>query len=299
MIATVLSVRAACSGGDLLDQVEASRDLHGSPRLTILIHGYNDTWCAADAAYGDFERFPEVADPAVAAALGDLCEFYWPGDARGLGAVSFPLEIRRAVDSAAKLGAFLRELSRGRTSPLEIRIVCHSLGNRVGLELLKDYLAHGRPPELRFAGALLMAAAVQVSMVENATELHDAAAALGWSRVLFSEADQVLHWAFQTGELLAGEGSGVAVGRFGEPTSGLWSARANMSAYQYGHGSYWVDTRTGGQVRAWLGFAVPRMLDANALPTQRLPEAQGPGTRTLPTRAVGASASACGCPPRG
>ena len=39
----ILTVRTECSGGPIAQQVEASQDLHGFNRLTILIHGYNNS----------------------------------------------------------------------------------------------------------------------------------------------------------------------------------------------------------------------------------------------------------------
>jgi hypothetical protein len=289
---TVLSVRGECSGGPLLPQVEASRDLHGFNRLTVLIHGFNNTRCSARKSYAAFATLPDVTDAKVILALGELCEFYWPGDARALGPASYPMEIDRAKASAELLSAFLRDLARGRSTPLEIQLVCHSLGNRVALELLEDYIRHGSVLTIRYVGALLMAAAVLVSMVENSNQLERAASAISRSRVLFSPADRVLHWAFSLGEFAAGEGFGTAVGRFGEPESGLWADRANMARYE--HGDYWVSDTTGTQVKAWLGFAFTRSIENRELPYESLPLAATIDGRALPTRVVGRP-EPCGC----
>ena len=292
-MSTILSVRRECKGGDLLPDVEPSQDLHGFNRLTILIHGYANNECQAWQSYSRFIGLPDVSDDRVTAAFGEVCEFYWPGDSRLLGPASYPFEISRAIPSAQTLGKFLRQLAIGRRTPLEVQLVCHSLGNRVGLELLKDHLANGRPAMLRFIGALMMAAAVKVDMVEDASKLENAARALDSSRVLYSTSDDVLHYTFSTGEFLAGEGFGTAVGRFGDPELGLWTSRAQMA--NYGHSDYWKTDNTGPQVKAWLGLAVARTVDSRTLPESSLPLNAPADDRTTPSRAVGIPQPPCTC----
>src|SRR5881227_3768664 len=105
-MSTVLSVRRECSGGPVLSYVEASRDLHGMSRLTLLIHGYNNSQCSASRSYGSFGSLSDVTDPSVVAAFGERCEFYWPGDSRWFGPLSYPAEIEPAKESAKRLGEF-------------------------------------------------------------------------------------------------------------------------------------------------------------------------------------------------
>ena len=77
----ILTVRTECSGGPIAQQVEASQGLHGFNRLTILIHGYNNSACVAQHSYKDFLGLADVNDASVFALFGQLCAFYWPGDA--------------------------------------------------------------------------------------------------------------------------------------------------------------------------------------------------------------------------
>jgi hypothetical protein len=292
-MATTLSLRQECRGGPLRADVEASRDLHGFNRLTILIHGFNNDQCDAWKAYDGFASLPDVGDGQVVAAFGELCEFFWPGDSPTLSGASYPFEIRRAIASGGRLYGFLKGLAARRLAPVDVQLVCHSLGCRVALELFKAYVNDGRPPTIRFARVLLMAAAVKVSMVQDPRALKPAAAACRLSRVLYSTADAVLRWAFPSGEFLAGEGFGTAVGRFGEPGSGTWDSRADMG--RYGHGDYWRLDATGPQVKTWLGLAVARALNDRTLPDAPLPPPARPGGRTLLAREVGTTRPACGC----
>ena len=287
----ILTVRTECSGGPIAQQVEASQDLHGFNRLTILIHGYNNSACVAQHSYKDFLGLADVNDASVFALFGQLCAFYWPGDARFLGPLSYPNEIPKAKEAARILGEFLEHIAAGRGLPLEIRLVCHSLGNRVALELVKALLA-ANSQTIRFVGALLMAAAVKVSMVEDEQSLEPAALAAGDTYVLFSNSDKVLHFAFPPGEFLAGEGFGTAVGRTGEPTD-VFPRTKSMDGFD--HGSYWSGDATGTQVRAWLGLATSRTIDSNSLDENPPAVAVELPQRSTPSRSVGASISECHC----
>jgi hypothetical protein len=189
------------------------------------------------------------------------------------------------------LSGFLENIAVGRGLPLEIRLVCHSLGNRVALELIKALLA-ANSQTIRFVGALLMAAAVKVSMVEDEQSLEPAALAAGDTYVLFSNSDKVLHFAFPPGEFLAGEGFGTAVGRSGEPAR-VFPRTKSMEGFD--HGSYWSGDATGTQVRTWLGLATSRTIDSNSLEENAALQPAELPHRSTPSRSVGDSISECHC----
>jgi hypothetical protein len=290
---TILTLRAECKGGALLPRVEASRDLNGVSPLTILIHGYNNAACDAGRSFETFLTLPGIAQGDAQASFGEVCELFWPGESRLLPALSYPFEVSVSVQAGQRLSEYLAGLARGRRTPLVVRIVCHSLGNRLALECLKHYFTQPNPPPLQVTGVLLMAAAVLVNMVEDKTALLDAAKATGQSLVLYSDHDPVLHWAFPAGQFAAGEGFGGAVGRFGEPIAGLWEGRQSMDGYV--HGSYWGGDLTPAQVRRWLGLVTVRQVPTRTIPDAPLPEPNYLQTNALPTRSLGASFGTCGC----
>lgn len=277
----------------MLSMVEPSKDLYGVSPLTILVHGYNNNACQAGQSFQTFLGKPGIAQGDAQAAFGEVCELFWPGETRFLPALSYPLEVPVSVQAGQLLSEYLARLARGRTTPLEVRIICHSLGNRLALECVKHYFAQPNPPSLQITGVLLMAAAVLVTMVEDVKALEAAAKTAGQSLVLYSDHDHVLQYFFPIGEFAAGEGGGVAVGRFGEPIAGLWHARQPMDGYD--HGDYWGGDLTPPQVRGWLGLATVR-----ATPTRTITDAPAPPENELqsnavPSRSVGATYGSCSC----
>jgi hypothetical protein len=277
--AVVLSARAGPEGGEVADQISVEGPFPHPTRVTLLVHGYNVTRQDALASYGDFLSHSGL-DGSLAA--GQVCEFVWPGNKRwgALSAAAFPFEIGKARESAARLYEFLKGVQTANGWPLEVQLVCHSLGNRLLLELLERWLDDGSPPALRFNACSLMAAAVPVPMVEEGGALGPAAGAPGKTLVLYSGADAVLHWAFPPGETAAGEGFfPQAVGRGGEP-AGRWSERAQMA--DYGHSDYWPGADSAKSVLAFLGGAPERALPQGAIPEHALPEPNAVGPRELP-----------------
>jgi len=283
VVAIVLSVRTAPVGGDVADRVSVGGGgaFPHPTRVTLLVHGYNDPQQDALASYAAFLAHSGL-DGALAA--GQVCEFVWPGDKRWgpMSAAAYPFEIGRARESAARLYDFLKGVQTANGWPLEVQLVCHSLGNRLLLELLARWLDDGSPAGLRFSACSLMAAAVPVPRVEEGGALGAAAAAPGKTLVLHSSSDAVLHWAFPPGETAAGEGFfPQAVGRAGEPAA-RWSERAPMAGY--GHGDYWVGAESAKSVLAFLGGAPERTLSEAAIPEHELPEPGAIAARELPQR---------------
>jgi len=294
-LAAALSVRERKVAGGLRDAVDErpAGFASGRSRLVVMIHGYNNTEDAARQAYEEMVRNLERLGPAAAGFIADMAGFYWPGDA-GLGflsGASYPWEIRPAKDSAERLAAFLGTLAGPGGGPIEVYLVCHSLGNRVGLELLR-LLAAGRVSgTVVERGSCLMAAAVPVFMAQDGGRL-EAATRLTRTLALYSPDDKVLSGAFPAGQTLAGEGFfPEAIGHQGKPVQ-RWSARRRMlkdGRSGYGHGDYWRDRNTAPEVARFLGAVLPNEIAASAISDRALPEAGRIAAgaidgRTLPAR---------------
>jgi len=300
----VINLRQSASGGGVADQVRtfpAPFALESS-RLVILIHGYNDTLAQARQAYASFLN--PAADLELIGALprnawmayleqlkgnvldslsrvGEVCLFFWPGDpwGRTSSALAYSEALQAALTSAIRLKEFVLNLAlKGVPGgpPLQVILICHSMGNRLGLETA--YMLRGAPNLIRVSAISMMAAAVPVLMVTPNIMAHDltpAVQSIGKTQVLFSVNDGVLGNAFALGELEAGEGSGLeAVGRFGNPYL-AWSRWQTM--YPYGHGDYWPGPRSRDAILTFLGEVVEAKLAASAISPRSLPDA---ATRT-------------------
>jgi hypothetical protein len=170
--------------------------------------------------------------------------------------------------------------------PLEVMLVCHSLGNRVGLELVRQYLnaiCEGSTEKLNYRAGCFMAAAVPVFMVDEGGDLRAAAEKVESKLVLYSEADIVLHLAFPLGQTVAGEGIlPLAVGRFGQPNAGLWIKRTDMGQYGYDHWYYWSHKESANAVAAFLGLTVDNEIPSAVIPSHETPTNTEPMARTTP-----------------
>jgi len=293
---TELSVRQpAADGTEVADRVaERPEGFHPkSHRLILFIHGYNNTHAEAAESYAHFRKLLEDLGVKSPSLTGEICAVHWPGNRKlgFLSFVSYPLEIKPAIDSGERLADYLVTLVGPQGAPLEIFLVCHSLGSRVGLELLHRHIEQRRQPSPRspFAGVCLMAAAVPVQYVEDGRLA--AAARFTRTRVLYSRRDIVVCLAFPVGQTLAGDGFfPQAVGRDGQPV-GAWSERADLAPY--GHFDYWrggkkkkPDPRSAREVAAFLGVPVARDLAANELVDHELPPPAAPAENSLATRTV-------------
>ena len=129
---------------------------------------------------------------------------------------------------------------------MQIVLVAHSLGNRLSLEMIADLLAQPKRAWGRIEGFVLMAAAVIVGNVDVQGRLYPAARSVLTQNV-FSEADNVLHWAFPPGETAALEGVfPQAVGLFGKPYS-TWTDRFDLQPLD-DHGNYFPGLVTAGRL---------------------------------------------------
>lgn len=286
MPVSLLSVRRDKEGGPLLPKVKEQGFELLSSRLILLIHGYNNTESEAIDSYTEFVKNSGLRGVSV---VGQSCGFLWPGDKQWgpLSALSYPFELVPAEESAARLHEYLLEQTVPGNWPLEIILICHSLGNRVGFELLDQYFKAGLPHKLVYRGGCFMAAAVPVAMVDEGGELNAAAHSVINSEVLYSKNDRVLHFAFPLGETIAGEGFlPRAVGRYGDPDAGLWSQRVDMGVFNYNHGDYWKRRESAGAVKKFLGVATEHVIPAMRIEANTLPVKVAEKRRNIASREI-------------
>ncbi len=276
-IAGELSARERPVGGPLSATVteRPAGFARGRSRLLVLIHGYNNT---EDAARKSYEAFVgNLGALGGRVNTGTIAAFFGPGDA-GLGflsGASYPWGLKPATDSGARLVDFLNTLAGPGGGPVEIWFVCHSLGNRVGLELLRLVAAGRVSGTVVERGTCLMAAAVPVFMAADGGRL-DAAARATRTLALNSPDDIVLRLAFPLGQTAAGEGFfPEAIGRNGNPTQ-RWGARMRMfkePGAGYGHSDYWPNANTAPELARFLGAVVPNAIAESAVTGRALPAA--------------------------
>ena len=206
-------------------------------------------------------------------------------DIKFIAGLFYPAKMQAVRDSAARLAEFLLALRGPNGSPMQIVLVAHSLGNRLSLEMITDLLAQPNRTWGRIEGFVLMAAAVIVGDVDTRGRLSPAAKSVR-TRTLFSEADNVLHWAFPPGETAALEGFfPQAVGRFGNPST--WTDRFDLQPYD--HGNYFpglmtagrLDDRSAQYVAQFVGASVATTPSANQISVNRLASPNEIGTRTI------------------
>ncbi len=269
-----MNVRTAEKGGAVASDVQL--DPGATPlersRLVLLIHGYCNDLADARESYGLFRANFCLAEPKAQPFATDMFRFYWPGDKSWgwLRFASYPLEIRPARHSARVLAKFLRTLSK----PVELYLIAHSLGNRVAMELLDDFVQSGVPPAVQLKGICMMAAAVPVSAVRWPGSLHYASL-LTRAQVLFSPGDRTLRFAFMPGQGLSFDSFGSqAVGLHGEPLQQWkWSQPMTYGRKKYDHGDYWRKSETAKPVADFLNRSVPATIFKRATLSHSLPPA--------------------------
>ncbi len=252
-----------------------------SPRLVILIHGYNTTEEEAGNAYGKFAELLAAASRRGTAELGSIWELHWPGDhpaGGALSALTFDGKIRAARISGE---LFARKWLRKRRGQRVI-LIGHSLGCRVALETVQWILEEAEEYEgATIEAVFLLAPAVPVPLCVRG-ETFSTGVADSLEHVFFSRSDGVLRSAFGPGSYLAGEG-GPAVGRDGLPEA-RWHGRHDTGL---GHGDYWGNREVAERVAEVLGVNEQRTRDSRRLATWK-PFERRPGFfRRLANRVVG------------
>lgn len=275
-----LSLRSLVRGRRLADRVEVRGSLRElrAPRLTLLVHGWNNSVRQASESFEAFAALLREGGGS-SQALGALWELHWPSDHPSgmLTLGTYPIRVADAQSAGRLLADFLAdELSPWQ----EVRLVGHSLGCRVALETVRWVRADASYAGARIGKVVLLAAAVPQVFCSDANYPF-AAPSLGRQHVFWSRRDRALGLKFDAGQRLYGE-PGQAVGRNGLPP-GRWNSTTHTGL---GHSDYWRSGDVARQVATQLRGSV-----MTTAPAQRsLPaggaEARRPERRRLLPRGL-------------
>jgi predicted alpha/beta hydrolase family esterase len=248
----------------------AFRSPNGSPRIYLLVHGFNNDENQAKVRYQAFRE-------RVAQFIGDdaerIWELYWPGYENVISqplrkhllpalaqnlytATNYHKQVPKAIRFGKILGRYLLQL-RAQFHPTEVVLIGHSLGCRLILEAMAA-MQSSRAERSRVPAILLMAGAVPVEHLRLSGNL-DAAVRFPERRIaLYSRRDTVLRWAFPEGQRLSGDGAyrAEALGLNGAPRE-CWTARDQTMLK---HGEYWASKSTTPNVVRLFGKSMPHAL---------------------------------------
>jgi len=241
----VFHLRERQEGGGLRSDVrqEPLRDPFTRSEVIVLVHGFNNHYGEASVAYHGFRLRqyehggPQFIPPALEGLLADL---FWPGDAGWWGLFDrgdflvYPAAVSTARDAAPRLARHLRSMPTLRT----VHFIAHSLGCRIVLETIDDLRQHGGPT---VGKVCLMAAAVPVFEVQSGGNLSAAMEYAKEMRILYSDDDAVLRYAFPPGQTLASGSEGrfpTALGLHGPPP-GVAGQIDSIDINDAGHSDYW------------------------------------------------------------
>jgi Alpha/beta hydrolase of unknown function (DUF900) len=203
-----IDLRADSAGGnpvasvdDVVVRTEARPDPNpGQPLLPELVqavqgrdvllgtHGFHVKRADGISNLSHWNEWLQLGDNGV--FIGVL----WPGDARWVPFIDYPVEGNEAIKSGQLLAKFLDKYFVGANS---ISFTSHSLGARVVLETIRNI---SDPSRLRTI--TLMAGAIDDTCLSD--EYSDAAARMSRISVLSSNCDDVLKLAFPLGNPIAG-----------------------------------------------------------------------------------------------
>lgn len=268
--------------GDVAAIDLATRHRH----ILMLVHGFNNTQSAAEKSYKKLtdnlmSDNPKKGLPSMnpGSRPDAIIRFQWPGNAAvgpisALDFLGYPQDIQNARDSATRLDKFLRDICTAGGPLLKVSIIAHSLGCRLILEMMKNFVGSSGPQFEFFA---LMAPAVPVNLVDVS---QNGAILAPTNRVprtflkFHSLADVVLLCAFPAGQELAWE-KGIesaryleAIGRYGNPT-GFAEPSKKVSI---GHGKYWSDNNVRNEILCGLDPTMRTQLPSRSVaPPRELP----------------------------
>jgi hypothetical protein len=162
----------------------------------------------------------------------------WPGDARWVPFIDYPIEGDEAIKSGQLLAEYLDIHFSGVNS---LSFASHSLGARVVLETIRNL-----QNSFKLDSVTLLAAAIDDTCLCN--EYKDSSTRVSKISVLASKCDEVLKLAFPAGNLASGivtRGDPYwngALGRYGpnppnQPRN-LYQTPILPDAWEFGHGSY-------------------------------------------------------------
>ena len=206
---------------------DVTKEIQGRDVL-LVTHGFSVSQSEGEAILGGWNTGLTLGNVVV---LGIL----WPGDSRWIPKVDYVVEGDEAMASGKLLADFIN-CNFG--SALSISFASHSLGARVVLQTLSGL---NRKPRTLF----LMAGAIDNTCLTK--EYSSAASKVQNISVAASRSDDVLKWAFPTGNCLGGILSrGIpyvheALGREGPASPYPANLHADWQIpddWDYGHGDY-------------------------------------------------------------
>ncbi len=216
---------------------DGQRALFGAGRkIVLIVHGYNNTEPAAKASYEAlYEELSRILSPTF---LENVWEVFWPGywpwimKNEFVSWTSYTWKAFQAEAIAIALADCLEE-----AEAKEVLFIAHSLGCRIVLETIRQFLLTGR---CSVPGICLMAAAVPTFMLKFGERLVKAAGSVQKRYVLYSRADRTLHFAFPLGQLPVDGELSEAVGRFGNPGTCWKNEYENIVETPLDHSEYYT-----------------------------------------------------------
>lgn len=248
---------------------DGQRALFSAPRKVVLIlHGYNNTESAAKDKYKDlYEQLLWILRSET--FVENVWEVFWPGywpwimKNQYVSWTSYSWKAFEAERIGTALAECLESLTEGGK---EVLFIAHSLGCRIVLEAIRQFLVTKR---CTVTGICLMAAAVPTVMLQAGERLRDAADYAQRRYILHSHADRILRWAFPLGQLPVDLELSEAVGRFGNPNTCWENHYENVVNTDLDHGEYYTglkkhewfaQSRTAPTIGRMFGRALPRYL---------------------------------------
>jgi hypothetical protein len=198
--------------------------------VLMVTHGFNVNQMDGLQKLSDWVKLLDLGSTVCVGML-------WPGDARWIHVVDYPVEGNEAMAAGNELASFINTNFSG---ALSLSFASHSLGARMVMQTIAGLSRSVRR-------LLLMAGAIDNTSLSS--EYAAAARKVQSISVLASRSDDVLKWAFPTGNFVSGLFSrGMpyvheAMGREGpaEPYPSPDNVHADWQipdGWAYGHGSY-------------------------------------------------------------
>jgi hypothetical protein len=260
-----LNTRSLPVGGGVgpLTVLDETNAVHPTSDVVAAVRGHDVLLVTHGFNVAQLDGLQKLSDWCKLVNLGStVCVgILWPGDARWIHVVDYPLEGNEAMSAGNELASFINTNFSG---ALSLSFASHSLGARTVMQIIAGLSRSVRR-------LLLMAGAIDNTCLSS--EYAAAASKVQSISVLASRSDDVLKWAFPTGNFVSGLFSrGVpyvheAMGREGpaEPypsPDNIHSDWQIPDEWTYGHGSYLPPDPLGAapvQYRPLPGFPPPDM----------------------------------------
>jgi pimeloyl-ACP methyl ester carboxylesterase len=272
-----------------------------SPRLVILVHGFNTSEPGAWHSYMEFlKNLESLSDGCLgpgthSKGTSSFWAFYWPGDHSKplVGKLDMLGLYNARKGNAETSGRSLGELILRMSPEQEVILVGHSMGCRVVLEALA-YIAQMRQYRVggaRVSTACLMAAAVAIGECDGDEAPYRRRAGEPTELVLYSNKDRVLNsrLGYKAAEWLYDSQEGAAVGATGQPNARWLESPKSTNLpenTELGHLHYWDSKESARRVGRFLAGRPATEAAARAGPEERSREqprheqpARAPATR--------------------